>query len=284
MDDFAQSLATVEEAVHVYQEVRTTLQEGGFSLQKCICNNELVTRIISEQDRSQAKSKTFEAEPHTFFLGMQWNVDNDTLEVCRGAEKEVLYKITQWAVLSFVASVCDPVRLFAPLAMSKRILLKTISAKHRQECYDKIDNEGEERFLDLVGELAELKSMPLARRYYDRGYKYLDLHISSVASLELVCIVACLRAEDGDGVKLSLGSAELPPMKQQTIPKLELQSALYSERLKQLITENHDIQVPTVTHWTDSTTVFQWLHSAHKRQQVFVANRVWEILDRSTVN
>ena len=138
----------------------------------------MVTRNISEQDRSEAKSETFEAEPHTLLLGMQWNLDNDTLEVCRGAEKEVLYKITQWAVLSFVASVCDPVRLFAPLAMRKRILLKTISAKHRQEWDDKIDNEGEERFLDLVGELAELKSMPLTRRYCDRGYKNLDLHVS----------------------------------------------------------------------------------------------------------
>ena len=31
-------------------------------------------------------------------------------------------------------------------------------------------------------------------------------------------------------------------------------------------------------------TVLQWLHSAHKRHQVFVANRAGEILDQSTVN
>ena len=72
-------------------------------------------------------------------------------------------------------------------------------------------------------------------------------------------------------------------MKQQTIPKLELQAALYSVRLRQLITEDHDIQIHTVTHWTDSMTVLQWLHSG-KKQQVFVANRVGELLDKSTVD
>ena len=36
MDDFAKSVATVEEAVHVYQDMRTTLQKGGFNLLKWI--------------------------------------------------------------------------------------------------------------------------------------------------------------------------------------------------------------------------------------------------------
>ena len=286
MDDFAKSVATVEEAVHVYQDVRTTLKKGGFELLKWICSNEEVTRSIPEQDRSQAKSKTFEAEPHTSsLLGMQWNVDNDTLEVCRGGDKELPIKITQRVVLSFVASVFDPLGLFAPFTMRMRVLLKTIWAKSGQQWDDKIDTE-EQQFLDWVKELAELKNMPLKRRYFEKRYKKIDLHIFSDASLESMCIVAYLRAEDDEGVELSfvIGKCRIAPMKQQTIPKLELQAALYSVRLRELITENHDIQIQTVTHWTDSMTVLQWLHSAHKKQQVFVANRVGEILDQSTVD
>ena len=101
-----------------------------------------------------------------------------------------------------------------------------------------------------------------------------------------MCKVAYLRAEDDDGVELSfvIGKCRIAPMKQQTIPKLELQAALYSVRLRQLISADHDIQFQTVTHWTDSITVLQWLHSAHKRPQVFVANRVGEIWDQSTVD
>ena len=95
--------------------MRTTLQKGGFNLLKWICNNEVVTRSIPGKDRTEAKSKTFEAKLHTSsILGMQWNVANDTLEVCRGADKEVPNNIIQRAALSFVASVFDPLGHFAP--------------------------------------------------------------------------------------------------------------------------------------------------------------------------
>ena len=146
--------------------------------------------------------------------------------------------------------------------------------------------EDEQKFLEWVRELTELKKMPLKGRYFERSYKKIDLHIFSDASLKSMCIVAHVRAEDEDKVELSFvfEMCSFASMKQQTIPKLELQAALYSVRLRQLITEDHDIQIHTKTHWTDSMTVLHWLYSAHKKQQVFVANRVREIVDQSTLD
>ena len=167
--------------------------DRGFNLLKWICNNEVVTRSFPEKDRLEAKCKTFEAEPNiSSLLGMQSNVDNDTLEVCRGTDKEVPNKISQRAVLSFVASVFEPSGLFVPFTMRMRILLKTIWAKSRQQWDDKIDEEDEERFLDWVRELAEMKNMPLWRRYFDRSCKKTDLQIFSDTSLESMSIMAYL--------------------------------------------------------------------------------------------
>ena len=286
MDDFAKSVITVE-AVYVYQDLRTTLRKGGFNLLKWVCNNEVVTRSIPEKDRREAKSKTFEAELHTSsLLSMQWNVNTDTLEACRGADKEVPNKITQRAVLLFVASIFDPLGLCAPFTTRMRILLETIWDKSGQQWDKQFEVEDEQKYLKWVRELAELENMPLKRRYFEKSYKKTDLHIFSDASLESMCIVAYVRAADGDGVELSfvIGKCRVVPKKQQTFPKLELQAALYSVRLRQMITEDHDIQIHTVTHWTDLLTVLQWLHSAHKKQQVLGASRVGEILDQSTVD
>ena len=59
---------------------------------------------------------------------------------------------------------------------------------------------------------------------------------------------------------------------------------MYRTRLKQLIVDEHDVLIERTYFWTDSTTVSQLLHGADKKQPVFVANRVAEILDSSTID
>ena len=88
---------------------------------------------ISPSDRSVALSKTFEAEPLTPPIsGLQWNVESDSLQICRGTGKEVPAKITQRIVLSHVSSVFDPLGLFYPFPVRMGLLLKGIWKKHGQ--------------------------------------------------------------------------------------------------------------------------------------------------------
>ena len=72
-------------------------------------------------------------------------------------------------------------------------------------------------------------------------------------------------------------------MKVMTIPKLELQAALLAARLKQDICRALTVRVDKVLIWTDSTTVLLWLNSISK-QPIFVANRVCEIIEHTTVD
>ena len=101
-----------------------------------------------------------------------------------------------------------------------------------------------------------------------------------------MCVVAYFRAETdaGNEVSFVLGKCKIAPVKQLSIPRLELKAALYSVRLRKLIVEKHDLLNDNVTHWTDSITVLQWLHSADRKQNLFVANRGAEILEASTTD
>ena len=74
------------------------------------------------------------------------------------------------------------------------------------------------------------------------------------------------------------------PQKFLTIPKLELVAAVSAVRLKKLIVEEHDYVIGSIYFWTDSMTVLLWIQSYAQKHQVFVANRVAEIMDSSTVD
>ena len=115
MDDFLKSVRTPREAIEIYQKVREILNKGGFKLTKCITSDDEVKSQIPETDRSTKVVKTFEAEPQSSsILGLNWNIDTDSLIVCRGTEQEVPAKITQRIVLSFVSAVIDPLGIFHP--------------------------------------------------------------------------------------------------------------------------------------------------------------------------
>ena len=63
-----------------------------------------------------------------------------------------------------------------------------------------------------------------------------------------------------------------------------MQAAVFGVSLRELILEEHDIEVDQIAHWTDSTTVLQWLHASNNKQPVFVANLVAEIFENSTID
>ena len=96
---------------------------------KWITSDEDVKSQIPEEDRSTKAVKTLEVEPQSSsILGLNWNVDSDSLVVCRGIDQEVPTKVTQRIVLSFVSAVFDPIEICSPFAIRIRFLLQSIWA------------------------------------------------------------------------------------------------------------------------------------------------------------
>ena len=81
-----------------------------------------------------------------------------------------------------------------------------------------------------------------------------------------------------------IGKCPVAPIRHMTIPKLELQAAVYGVCLRKQILGKHDVKINKMYQWTDSSTVLQWLQAAHKKQRTFVANRAAEILENSSRN
>lgn len=77
--------------------------------------------------------------------------------------------------------------------------------------------------------------------------------------------------------------SRVAPLKQLSIPRLELEAALLGSRLAKNVIEKHSIKIDNVFMWSDSKTVLCWLISDHRLFRQFVANRVSEIMDLTKI-
>ena len=132
--------------------------------------------------------------------------------------------------------------------------------------------------------MIHVNQIVLKRTYFESGVNKVDLHIFSDASLKAMCMVAYLRKQDIGEATFVIGKCRVAPIRNMTVAKLEMQLAVFGVRLRKLILEVHDIEVDRIVYWTHSTTVLQWLHAINNKQPFFVANRVAEILENSTID
>ena len=111
--------------------------------------------------------KTLEAEPKSSpFLGLNWNLDTDSLIVCRGTEQEVPAKITQRMVLSFVSALFDPLGICLPFTLGMRFLLKSTWVAMGQAWDKELLAEHSKLFSEWCSELREIRTMPINRLFF----------------------------------------------------------------------------------------------------------------------
>ena len=253
MDDFIKSVETPDEAIEVFNQLQRLLSQHGFELKKWISNNDAVTEAIPEYLKSISDTKQVEVEPTTegsSVLGLQWTVTDDSLQVCRGTNKEVETSITQRKILSLVSSVFDPIGLFAPFSVHMRRLLKGIWTKNGQHWDNEVEPSEEEEV-----EPSEIRDKT-------------ELHVFAEASEDTMCAVAYLRSQPkkySADLAFVIGKCRVAPMRHLSIPRLELQAAVIAVRLKEQIVKEHEMKINSCSFWSDSTTVLQWIHSCHRK-------------------
>ncbi len=92
--------------------------------------------------------------------------------------------------------------------------------------------------------------------------------------------MAYLRTTDEQGhihVAFILARSRVAPRKCLSVPRLELSAALTGAQLAKVIQTELSLNLHTVTLWSDSTTVLNWLTSESCRYKVFVGTRIAEI-------
>ena len=291
MDDYLDSVESLEKAINRSKELVHLLHLGGFKLTKFVSNvQNLADRIDGSPQSTEPKVIVSCQEDSSHVLGLKWDHIKDTLVVSRGTSCAITKSLTQRLVLILVSKVFDPIGLVAPFTVGARLLLKDIWRVTGQQWDDELPQDMVQRFLIWSADLPKLENIKIPRSYFSGPFDNTELHMFGDSSQDIFSAVAFLRARvttPAGKIKTELafvlGKARVAPMKVMTVPKLELQAALLAARLKNEIIQALTVTVNQVFMWTDSTTVLQWINS-NEKQPIFVANRVCEILEYTSVD
>lgn len=104
-----------------------------------------------------------------------------------------------------------------------------------------------------------------------------QLHVFADASEKAFGAVAYIRAILRDGrviVHLLCAKTRVAPLKQQTLPRLELCAAVTAAELADRIKTDLQMENQPVFLWTDSEIVLSWINAQSSLYHTFVANRV----------
>ena len=139
--------------------------------------------------------KQFEVEPNTAgssVLGLQWTVNDDSddsFQVCRGTNKEIVAPITQRKILSLVSPVLDPIGLFVPFSVHMRRILKRIWTKSGQNWDNKVEPGEKAEFLRWKEQLSIVAETSIGRRYFNRERDKTEHHVFADSSEDTMCAV-----------------------------------------------------------------------------------------------
>ena len=214
-------------------------------------------------------------------LGIKWKLQDDTFVIPKSSFKtEILKVLTQRNLLKFISSVFDPIGFLSPFIIQFRKVLQTMWRKNVTWDTTLQDSDYPE-LTQLVAELTCFDSFRTLRLTFPDGIPTdLELHVFCDASITALSTVAYYRFQHNHCAKVRfvLGKSRVAPMKQKNIPKLELHAAVMGLRVAKFLVKESNLSFSNITFWTDSTVVLSWLNNHQQKQNIFVSNRVEEIL------
>ena len=294
VDDFLGGASTVEEAVALTGEMREVLSRGSFDLRKWRSSSSQVVMAIPPELREGKLVQGLtdkESKVHSKALGVDWRTQVDTMFPELTLPEH--YSTTKRGLVSDVSRIFDILGWIAPCILLMKMAYQELWA-HKTDWDEQIPTAIKKRHQRWREELPHLAHKQLPRYYHRKEAEYntVELHGFADTSKKAYGAVVYVRTTYDHHpplVTLVIAKTKVAPLpkaskgkgivKELTIPRLELCGA---HLLTKLLTNVGDaLHIPWEDRhaWSDSSCILSWLDGNPRDYQVFVTNRVSQILE-----
>ncbi|XP_070546927.1 uncharacterized protein [Ptychodera flava] len=209
---------------------------------------------------------------------MRWLTDSDQLAYAKKKDvKKSDYLATKREVTQVTASLFDPLGYLSPVQVKAKTFIQDIW-KRNLDLDEPLETDLANRWKHIVSDFNASTEIKIDRRYFAENTSAdHELHVFADASCKAYGAAAYLRR--GDKTSLVMAKTRVAPIKELSLPCLELMAALVGSRLLRFVQDalQDKVNITDRTLWSDNQCVIHWITRRDKKLPVFVANRVKEI-------
>lgn len=289
VDDLMTGCQSVKDGLALQRSMNEVLNRAGFQLQKWVSSCDELDKQIPSKERKAKESenngqgsKNIRENEIVKILGISWDRDSDKFKYSVTLPPQQT-PITKRRVISDIARLFDPLGWAAPCVVISKIFIQKLWLSGR-DWDDELTPDLLTEWQKYRENLLETSKFTIPRWVNTRADdQMVELQGYCDASLAAYAAVVYLRVVDFQGnIKISLVTSRtrVSPVKQQSVPRLELMGAVLLSELLVEVAKVMNVPETNVHAWTDSTVVLAWLSSHPSRWSTFVGNRVSTILSQ----
>ena len=279
VDDGLISLPTESEAIKLIKQTQSLCAAGNLRLHKIASNSRKVMANLPRDECAGALANldlTSDPLPQERSLGVLWDTNNDHFTFKHEAPSK---PDTRRGVLSTVASVFDPLGIISPFILKGRIIVQE-TCRIKSDWDTPLSSSLSKLWSDWKSDLPNVHKVKVPRCVTPKSFgkiKAAQLHTFADASTNGHGHCTYLRLVDTNHkvhVALLASKARVNPIKQITVPRLELQASCSAVRAVNKYVKELDLPNVTTHFYSDSTVVLGYIGNTTERFHTYVANRV----------
>ncbi|XP_050547611.1 uncharacterized protein LOC126909236, partial [Daktulosphaira vitifoliae] len=286
VDDLLTGADTLTEARRLQRDVSSLCEKGGFLLRKWCANHTSLLSHLPENLKGTIHKLNFSDNMVTKALGVNWVPVTDSLH----------YKVTEWkpaktvtrrVVTSEIAKLFDPLGLMGPIIVTAKIFIQSLWRLNTG--WDSpLPLEYTKQWIKYRKGLVILNNITIPRRSTISTKQGIQIHVFCDASELAYGTCVYIRSTNDDSIvycQLLCSKSRVAPLRNTTIPRLELCATLLGARLLDKVKTalKGVVKINRCCLWSDSTVALTWItdQQGSRSWKTFIANRVGEIHDRT---